>query len=31
MVKGFGVGNKAQEDVFMEFSCFFDEPRMLAI
>ena len=25
-VKGFGIGNKAEIDVFMEFSCFFDDP-----
>ena len=25
-VKGFGVVNKAEADVFMEFSCFFDDP-----
>ena len=26
IVKGFGVLNKAQEDVFLELSCFFDDP-----
>ena len=25
-VKGFGIVNKAEVDVFLEFSCFFDEP-----
>ena len=25
-VKGFGVANKAEVDVFMELSCFFDDP-----
>ena len=25
-VKGFGVDNKAEVDVFLEFSCFFDDP-----
>ena len=25
-VKGFGVVNKAEIDVFMELSCFFDDP-----
>ena len=25
-VKGFGVVNKAEVDVFLEFSCFFDNP-----
>ena len=25
-VKGFGVVNKADVDVFLEFSCFFDDP-----
>jgi len=25
-VKGFGVVNKAQVDVFLELSCFFDDP-----
>ena len=25
-VKGFGVVNKAEADVFMEFSCFFEDP-----
>ena len=26
IVKGFSVGNKAKVDVFLEFSCFFDDP-----
>ena len=30
-VKGFGVVNKAEVDVFLELSCFFDDPRMLAV
>ena len=25
-VKGFGVDNKAEVDVFLELSCFFDDP-----
>ena len=25
-VKGFGVGNKAEIDAFLELSCFFDDP-----
>ena len=25
-VKGFGIVNKAEEDVFLEFCCFFDDP-----
>jgi len=25
-VKGFGIVSKAEVDVFMELSCFFDEP-----
>ena len=25
-VKGFGIVNKAKEDVFLELSCFFDNP-----
>ena len=25
-VKGFGVVNKAEIDVFLELSCFFDDP-----
>ena len=25
-VKGFGVVNKAEVDVFLKFSCFFDDP-----
>ena len=27
IVKGFGVINKAEIDVFLEFSCFFYDPR----
>ena len=26
IVKGFGIVNKAKIDVFLEFSCFFDDP-----
>ena len=26
-VKGSGIVNKAEEDVFLELSCFFDDPR----
>ena len=26
MVKGFGILNKAEVDVFLELSCFFDNP-----
>ena len=25
-VKGFSIVNKAERDVFLEFSCFFDDP-----
>ena len=25
-VKGFGIGNKTEIDVFLELSCFFDDP-----
>ena len=25
-VKGFGIVNKAENDVFLELSCFFDDP-----
>ena len=25
-VKGFGIANKAEVDVFLELSCFFDDP-----
>jgi len=28
-VKGFGIVNKAEVDVFMELSCFFDDPTDL--
>ena len=27
IVKGFGIVNKAEVDVFLEVSCFFDDPR----
>ena len=27
MVKGFGIVNKADKDVFLELSCFFDNPE----
>ena len=30
-IKGFGIVNKAEVDVFLELSCFFHDPRMLAI
>ena len=30
-VKGFGVDNKAEIDVFLELSCFFDDPADVAI
>ena len=30
-VKGFGVVNKAEVDVFLKFSCFFNDKRVLAI
>ena len=26
IVKGFGIVNNAEEDVFLEFSCFFNDP-----
>ena len=26
-VKGFGIDNKAEVDVFLELSCFFNDPR----
>ena len=25
-IKGFGIVNKAEVDIFLEFSCFFDDP-----
>ena len=28
-VKGFGIVNKAEIDVFLEFSCFFDDPAQV--
>ena len=31
IVKGFGTVNKAEIDVFLELSCFFDDPWKLAI
>ena len=30
-VKGFGIVNKSEIDVFLELSCFFNDPQMLAI
>ena len=27
MVEGFGIVNKAEVDVFLELSCFFDDPE----
>ena len=30
-VKGFGIVNKAEIDVFLELSCFFDDPADVAI
>ena len=30
-VKGFGIVNKAEIDVFLEFSCFFNDPAGVAI
>ena len=30
-VKGFGIVNKAKVDVFLELSCFFDDPSDVAI
>ena len=29
-VKGFGIVNKAEVDVFLEFPCFFDDPTDVA-
>ena len=29
-VKGFGIVNKAEIDVFLELSCFFDDPTLMA-
>ena len=29
-VKGFGVVNKAEEDVFLELSCFFKDPAIVS-
>ena len=31
IVKGFGIVNKAEVDVFLELSCFFDDPADVAI
>ena len=28
-VKGFGIVNKAEIDVFLELSCFFDDPEIV--
>ena len=28
-VKGFGIVNKAEIDVFLELSCFFDDPAVV--
>ena len=28
-VKGFGIVNKAEVGVFLEFSCFFDDPMVV--
>jgi len=30
-VKGFGIVNKAEIDVFLELSCFFDDPAAVGI
>ena len=30
-VKGFGIVNKAEKDVFLELSCFFDDPADVGI
>ena len=30
-VKDFGIVNKAEVDVFLEFSCFFSDPMMLTV
>ena len=30
-VKGFGIVNKAEVDIFLEFSCFFNDPTEMAI
>ena len=30
-VKGFGIVNKAEMDIFLELSCFFDDPANMAI
>ena len=31
IVKGFGIVNKAEIDVFLELSCFFDDPADVGI
>ena len=31
IVKGFGIVNKAEIDVFLELSCFFDDPEDVGI
>ena len=31
IVKGFGIVNKAEVDVFLELSCFFDDPADVGI
>ena len=31
IVKGFGIVNKAEVDIFLELSCFFNDPMDLAI
>ena len=30
-VKGFGIVSKAEVDVFLELSCFFDDPQMVIV
>ena len=29
VVKGFGIANKTEIDVFLELSCFFDDPEVV--
>ena len=31
IIKGFGIVNKAKADVFLELSCFFDDPTDVVI
>ena len=31
LVKGFGIVNKAEIDIFLELSCFFDDPADIGI